>query len=193
MANSTKRSLAWEWLGQPGLEYLLLNEDEAGVKADGWIVAVLDGQVVKVRYTVECAAGWRFRRLELDLEPAGEGKQRLAVQLDSAGSWSVNGQPRSDLTGCTDIDIMVTPFTNTLPLRNLGLQVNQPRSIRVAYIRFPDLDVSPVDQEYTRLDPAEPPRRFRYHSLASGFVADLTVDRDGLVIDYPGIWRQISL
>jgi hypothetical protein len=111
---------------------------------------------------------------------------------DAQGYWSVDGQSRPDLAGCSDIDIMVTPFTNTLPIRNLGLRVNQPKAIRVAYIKVPDLDVSPMDQEYTWLDPDEPPTRFRYRNLTSGYTAELTVDRDGLVIDYPGIWRQIS-
>jgi hypothetical protein len=193
MAILTSRRMAWEWISQPGLEYLILDEVSAGIRAVGWIVATLDGKVVTLHYTVECAAGWRFQQLQLDLEATGVGLRRLSIRLDPQGNWFIDGRPCPDLAGCSYIDIMVTPFTNTLPIRNLELKVNQSESIRVAYIRFPELNVSPVDQEYTRLDPGEPPRRFRYHNLSSGYTAELDVDRDGLVVNYPGIWRQIGL
>ncbi len=192
MAILTKRSLAWEWISQPGLEYLILNEEASGIRASGWIVATLDVKVVKIHYSVECAAGWRFQQLQMDLESEAGGQRKLSIQHLPQRNWSVDGRPRSDLEGCSDIDIMVTPFTNTLPIRNLGLAVNQPMIIRVAYITVPELEVSPMDQEYTRLDPGEPPARFRYRNLSSGYTAELDVDRDGLVVNYPGLWRQIE-
>jgi hypothetical protein len=35
------------------------------------------------------------------------------------------------------------------------------------------------------------PGRFRFESPAFDFTADLTVDEDGLVIDYPGLFRRV--
>jgi len=57
----------------------------------------------------------------------------------------------------------------------------------MAYIRIPDLAVARAGQEYTRLDATH----FRYLSLSSGFTADLDFDADGLVKNYPAIWRMI--
>jgi len=88
------------------------------------------------------------------------------------------------------IDLSTTPFSNTLPIRRLALPLDAASVIRVVYISIPELSVEAFDQEYTRLVPAAPPRRFRYRSLASGFTAELAVDADGLVIDYPGLWRR---
>jgi hypothetical protein len=32
-----------------------------------------------------------------------------------------------------------------------------------------------------------------YFNLSSGYTAVLDVDRDGLVVNYPGVWRQIEI
>jgi uncharacterized protein len=61
--------------------------------------------------------------------------------------------------------------------------------IRVAYLAVPDLTVRAADQRYTCLDPG---RLYRYEGVTSGFVAELPVDPDGLVVDYPGFFRRIA-
>jgi hypothetical protein len=115
-----------------------------------------------------------------------------AVELvrDEAGAWRVDGARRPDLDGCEEIDIQATPFTNTLPIRRLRLRPDAPHRLRVAYVLVPSLTVEPGEQEYTRLDPGDPPRRFRYHNPGNGFVAVLDVDADGLVVEYGTIWRR---
>jgi hypothetical protein len=183
------RDIVWEWADRPGLEHLSLDIAPDGIAADGIVVVALDGRPVRLRYSVRCDARWGFREASLAVDR--DGVQRsLALARDENGQWRVDGGERTDLNGCTDIDIMTTPFTNTLPIRRLALTQDTATVIRVAYIRIPELSVAAFDQEYTRLDPAMPPRRFRYRSLASGFTAELTVDTDGVVIDYPGLWRR---
>jgi hypothetical protein len=51
-------------------------------------------------------------------------------------------------------------------------------------VRFPELTLQPLPQEYIRL--AE--RQYRYSSRGGAFVAKLTVDKDDLVMDYEGFW-----
>ena len=92
-----------------------------------------------------------------------------------------------DLRDCTDIDIAVTPFTNTLPIRRLNLEVGEAAEIDVVYVTVPDLTLSPAPQRYTRLDD----RIYRFESLDSGYTADITVDDHGLVTDYPGLFRRV--
>jgi hypothetical protein len=152
-------------------------------------MVALEGRPVRLRYSVRCDARWAFREASLTVDRDG-AQRSLALARDGDGRWRVDGGERADLGGCTDIDIMTTPFTNTLPIRRLGLPPNSAAVIRVAYIRIPELRVEAFDQEYTRLDPATPPRRFRYRSLASGFTAELAVDPDGVVVEYPGLWRR---
>jgi hypothetical protein len=91
------------------------------------------------------------------------------------------------LQGCLDIDIAACAFTNTLPIRRLALEVGQSAEIQVAYLHIPDLRVERVPQRYTRVAP----QRYRYEGLSTGFVAEITVDEDGLVIDYPQLCRRV--
>ena len=78
-----------------------------------------------------------------------------------------------------------TPATNTLPIRRLGLDVGEEAEIHVAWPVWPDLTLQRTLQRYTRL--AED--RYRYRQ--DEFDAGLTVDRQGLVLEYEGLWRAI--
>ncbi|MEZ5648695.1 MAG: putative glycolipid-binding domain-containing protein, partial [Alphaproteobacteria bacterium] len=109
---------------------------------------------------------------------------------DGEGQWKdQNGILVSELDGCIDIDISATPFTNTLPIRRLNLKQGEAADLSVVYIAVPELAPRKVRQRYTCLEPG---KIYRYEGLDSGFAAEITVDDDGLVIDYPGIFRRMS-
>jgi hypothetical protein len=81
-----------------------------------------------------------------------------------------------------EIDIWPTPFTNSFPICREPLTVGERREFKMAWIRAPDLTVHPQPQAYTRL--AE--RLYVFENLdGSGFRAELPVDEDGIVMDYP--------
>lgn len=162
---------------------------ETGVRADGTVVVAFDGDVLRVRYTILCDPGWRFREAEVALERAGEVRRR-SIARDPAGRWSVDGAARQDLAECADIDLMATPFTNTMPIRRLEPWSAVPAVMKVAYIRLPDLEVAMAEQEYTCRDAAGAPSLFVYRNLGSGFTAELSVDHDGIVVDYGDVWRR---
>ena len=183
------RDIVWEWVDRPGLEHLSLNVADDAITAEGLVVVALGGDVVRLNYSVRCDGGWNVREASLSLDDK-EGRRSTRLVRDDRGDWLVDGVKRPDLVGCTDIDIKATPFTNTLPIRRLTLDTDAPTGLRVAYIDIPALRIEPFDQEYSRLDPAVPSRRFRYRSVVSGFVADLEVDEAGVVIDYAGLWRR---
>jgi len=109
-------------------------------------------------------------------------------------TWKVNGRRRRDLDGCEDLDVAATPLTNTFPIRRLGLAVGLERTIRVAWLDVPSLRVIPVEQTYRRLGPVEAQpgvEAWEYSDPAHGSHR-LTVDEDGLVIDYEGLAERIA-
>jgi uncharacterized protein len=99
------------------------------------------------------------------------------------------------LQGCLDVDISVTPFTNTLPIRRLALQPSSTATLSMAYIEIPQMHVKVTEQRYTCLEVTPSGGKYRFESLEHGvasFSADLPVDQEGLVLDYPGLFRRVG-
>jgi hypothetical protein len=58
--------------------------------------------------------------------------------------------------------------------------------IKVVYISFPDLTISPVMQYYTLLRE----NIWLFEQPADNFSSTITVDAIGLVSDYPGLFQR---
>jgi hypothetical protein len=95
------------------------------------------------------------------------------------------------LEGCEYVDISETPFTSTLPIRRLGLAPGERADIRGAYFDGGELLPWPEPQRYTCLEKDYRCGLYRYLNLDGGFTADLPVDADGLVADYPGLFERV--
>jgi hypothetical protein len=105
------------------------------------------------------------------------------------GEWhDMNAETLPALEGCIDIDFEMTPFTNTLPIRRVPLAIGETRRFRMAYIPADTLEPFADEQIYTRLDE----RRYRFEEADGSFTADITVDDDGLVVDYPGLFERVA-
>lgn len=185
-----QRDIHWTPWDKPGAEHLRLAWGEDGLHADGLILLHADDRDHRIHYRVEADADWRFRRLHIALLGT---QHALHIEADEAGDWQVNRQPAPELAGCIDPDIQVTPFTNTLPIRRLELGEGEGAEITVAYVRVPELSVEPLTQRYTCLKAlGAQDGLYRYESAAMGdrMAADLPVDEDGLVLDYPESFRR---
>ncbi len=88
------------------------------------------------------------------------------------------------------MDISETPFTNSLPIRKLALAPGESAEISVAYFDGTELQPWPEPQRYTCLQKGEGSGLYRFLSLDGGFTAELPVDADGLVLDYPGLFNR---
>jgi hypothetical protein len=174
-----------DWSGT-GLQHLVLREGPQAVVAEGVVVGAVEQSPFAARFAVVCDGAWRVRRVEAAL--IGDDR-RIELASDGAGQWrDGDGTSRPDLSGAIDVDLPVTPFTNTLPIRRLGLHAGESADLRVVYIRLPEFTVTTDPQRYTCLEPG---RRYRYESLDSDFVREIEVDGDGLVVTYPGLFRRV--
>ena len=187
-----RRSWLWQRIDEPGLEHFVVEEPPDAIVLEGSLVASLEGQPLRLRYTVRCTAGFELRGVDLSCEAVAS--RRLVLQRDEDGRWTDgNGVELPQLRGCDDVDIAATPSTNTLPLRRLGLSRGESAEVRVAYVSVPDLAVSVDRQRYTLLRQSNSESVYRFESLdaAPGFVAELTVDADGFVMEYEGLFRRL--
>ncbi|WP_431265293.1 putative glycolipid-binding domain-containing protein [Roseateles chitinivorans] len=186
------RTVCWIPLwraAQPGvgIEHLRLSDGHA----DGVVIAVdEEGGPFRLAYRLDWDERWRLHEARLSLiDGEGASLRSMHLKTDGDGHWQDGaGRALADLDGCLDIDIWPTPFTNSFPIRRVPLAVGERRGFRMAWVDGTALTVRAQAQAYTRLDD----RLYRFESLnGSGFTADLPVDEDGIVIDYPRLFRRI--
>jgi uncharacterized protein len=183
----SKASVArWQDWKARGIEHLVLRQSSRGVVAESVVVASADGAPFAIRYRIRCDNSWRVRSAEVGI--VGHDR-KIEIAGDGKGHWSgASGKPLPKLAGAIDIDLSVTPFTNTLPIRRLKLKAGQSAEIVAVYILAPALTVTTDPQRYTCLEPG---RRYRYESIDSDFARDIEVDSRGLVVTYPGLFRRL--
>ena len=189
-----ERHVFWSpWAG-PGLEHLHVTQNTEQVVADGLILGMSGQEPFRVRYEIHCDQQWRVRTVQVSL--LGRSPQTLSLSTDGKGTWTTEtGAELAALRGCFDVDISATPFTNTLPIRRLALRPGQSATLSMVYIAVPQMQVTVAEQRYTRLEMTADGGRYRYESLQQGvsrFTAELPVDGDGLVGDYPGLFRRVG-
>lgn len=186
-----RRSVCWRptWSAShagDGLEHLLLAPREA----DGLVVAIDDARgPFRLSYRLRWDDPWTLRRAELGLATA-DARASLVLESDGRGRWTdATGAHLPALDGCVDVDVWPTPFTNSFPILRAPLAVGERREHRVAWIDGLALAVTAQRQAYTRLADGA----YRFESLdGGGFTAELTVGDDGLVLDYPGLFRRVA-
>jgi hypothetical protein len=144
----------------------------------------------RLHYEITCDSHWNVKQLEVVL--LNGNHKSIMLTADGKGHWTTPaGDPVHLLDGCIDIDISATPFTNTLPIRRLTLKPGQSAELLVVYILIPEMKLMTDRQRYTCLSTTNSGGLYRYESMDSDFSAELPVDSDGLVFDYPGLFKSI--
>jgi hypothetical protein len=180
----------WSFQNNLGIEHLRLMRLSDSIVAESIVVGVVNNKAFRAQYKIRCDLSWSIR--EIDIGSLDNESKPLQLRADGKAHWrTATGTALHPLDGCIDVDISVTPFTNTLPIRRLNLSHNQSAEISVTYIVVPELEVKPIKQRYTCLNRSPDGGLYRYENLTSRYQADLIVDEDGLVIDYPNVWRRV--
>jgi hypothetical protein len=191
MVNAPRRSICWVPMWNKnregvGLEHLLLAE-----RAANSVILAFDADhgPFRLTYRLTWDDSWRVR--DADLVATTEHSTRsLRLHTDGQGHWQhADGRAIEELDGCMDIDIWPTPFTNSFPIWREPMAVGERRQFRMAWVFAPDLTVRLQPQAYTRLAD----RLYLFESLdGSDFQAELPVDLDGIVLDYPDLFRRVE-
>jgi len=169
----------WRTWDHEHLETLTLRWENEGWTATGEV-----GRET-VMYVLRLSATWQIRQFLLfrDLD-----EPDLWLGADGTGRWGeMNGAHRHDLTGCTDVDLGVTPFTTSVAIRRLSLAVGDSAVSTMAAVDVDTLGVVPIEQRIERLTA----RRFRRTILATGERTEFDVDEYGLVHDEPDAYRRL--
>lgn len=177
------QSIVWRNTQTPGTDYCTLRTHPSGSNLNGAVVTVLESLPYLIHYEVRCDRTGQTKEVTVKAQ-SGEIARRLHLEVDDERRWWRDSREVSVLKGCVDVDLGITPATNTLPIRRLNLSVGENQEVRAAWVRFPHLSIEPLSQRYTRLDE----RHYRYKS-ETGFEVVLEADKTGLVTSYPSGWR----
>lgn len=180
------------WISPDGqkFEHLSMTTDENGHLADGVMIHLNPEKTYRLRYRIHCDSLWQVRSAEINRLDKTE--QSVVLLADGAGRWmNGRGVALRHLHGCCDLDIYFSPFTNTLAIRRLGLAPGESADIEVVYIDAYEMSVKVVQQRYTFMRVTAEGALYRYENLpAGGFTAELPVDADGLLLEYPGFFKR---
>jgi hypothetical protein len=194
--------LIWAGTDEWRAEVAHVQQGEGRFRATGVQVGI--GPVpYRVDYVLETGDAWVTRTLEVTA--AGDGWRRsLLLTRDPRGRWTAQGDaagavdlpaPGGDtagLDGAVDCDLGLSPLSNSMPILRHGLLHHGAGAVEctMAWVSVPDLSLHRSSQRYEHLRTTSTGAVVRFSS--GDFTADLQVDADGFVVDYPELARLVS-
>lgn len=172
----TARWRTWEGDGDETLTLRWENE--------GW-TAVGEVTRERVTYVIRLTSGWQTSQFLLFRD---QTEPDLWLGHDGHARWGeINGAHRPDLDGCLDVALHITPFTATLPIRRLQLEVGDAAEIVTATVDVDTLGVIPVTERYEHIAAGQ----YRVTHVRSGLEREFRIDEYGLVHDDDGLFRRV--
>ena len=183
----------WRDIDGASLELCDLREGEYddGNLLSCHVLLARTGRPMEIHYRIETDERWRTVMVSVALRNMpGNQDGRLLLRSDGEGRWHFgegDGAHAPAFDGMFDIDLGFTPATNLLPIRRLELDVGQSARVGAVWLQFPELQLRPFQQTYTRLTEDT----YRYQS-EGGFESEITVVRRGLPVTYRDGWERIA-
>ncbi len=154
-------------------------------------------------WTLDVGDGWLTDHLRV--RSLGKGWSRsLDLRRGRDGGWRATGTHTGtidlpdpgmaddvDLSDAVDCDLGLCPVTNAMPIRRLDLhrKDRDTTALTMAMVDVPSLQVSRGEQTYSSHE-SDGRRTVTYANSDNSFTSDLSVDHNGMVVDYPGLaWR----
>jgi hypothetical protein len=179
-------NLIWKATEYDSLENCIVTITANEVIIKSVIVGCKENVIFRIDYTIKTNSNWETLFCEL-ITQFGNARQVISFQGDGKGNWITGGILAINFKGCIDVDIPFTPLTNTLPINRLKLKEQKEENIKVIYIDIMESGIRPVSQKYKRLSGQE----YNYQNVPNDFEANISVDENAFVIDYPGLFRRL--
>ncbi len=186
--------LTWRAPDAPRMESVRVQLSGNRIRANGRIVsgATADHPAFGVYYDLHTDESGATKRLGLTVSLA-ERERQLVIARDEENMWLVTdarGQSRAAYDGALDIDMLFSPFFNTLPIRRARLQERAGTiTLPTLYLNLPDMTVVAATASYSSAGTGDGIKVISPGTDARGVT--VTVDADGFVIDYPGLATRI--
>jgi uncharacterized protein len=180
---NSEQSILWRRIDAPGHDACTVAAAGHGWRIQGAAAFQSENGVAHLKYEVHCNAQWQTQRATIQ-GVVGDREIDHRVRRTSNGIWTLNHITQPQLAHCSDLDLALTPATNTIAIRRLALDMGAFAEVRTAWLDVVGDEFSVLEQRYTR----ESNHHYRYDSARFDFHATLRVNDFGLVTDYPGLW-----
>ncbi|WP_433197621.1 putative glycolipid-binding domain-containing protein [Nocardia sp. CA-107356] len=181
--------LTWRAHNASRMESVRVTLNGNRIRAAGRMIggACADHPAFSASYDLVTDENGVTKRLSLRSTTAA-GERQASIARDEENYWLVDAggsHVRSTFGGALDVDVVLSPFFNTLPIRRFALQ-NAVDNIQVpvVYVRLPDLLVQEASLTYSS-------GATGISVLSPVSSATVTVDADGFLLDYPGLAERI--
>jgi hypothetical protein len=178
-------NILWKGIEYESLENCLITITEAGAQINSTIVGQYNGKIYLVNYQIKTNTTWETVSVTIE-SLINKQSQHWKLEGDGKDNWQLNDKAVPQFEGCIDVDIPLTPFTNSLPINRLKLAIGETQLIKVIYLDLLANEFKPVQQKYIRLKE----NVYHYENVPNDFEADIIVDRQGLVVDYPSLFTR---
>jgi uncharacterized protein len=185
MMSEILKTLFWKSEEEKSLEHFSLRKEEAHYHLEGTVFRTYSVPT-RIDYKIITFLNWHTYRIEVTV--SGATYKNLRIEVTPRQGWFAKHGMFEAFTGLIDVDLGITPSTNTLPINRLNLNIGNQTELTAVWIQFPKLTMKPLAQRYTRLSK----NIYRYENADGSFAADLTVDDLGIVKSYGEIWTRAS-
>ncbi|PPK65894.1 putative glycolipid-binding domain-containing protein [Actinokineospora auranticolor] len=188
----------WQGSRPATLESVRLLLTEGRLRASGRLIAAAHPDTGREAFSAsfdasfnDAARGAEAGRLLLRTTAAQE--RQVSVNRTEDGTWLVDhgdASRREEFDGALTIDVAGMVTLSALPIRRLGLhRQTGEHELPVVYVSMPELEVQVVRQRYRTVSVDE---RGAVIEFTQGEVTtELTVDADGVVVEYPGVASRV--
>jgi uncharacterized protein len=183
-----EKFVSWKGLNERiSLENCHIIQNSTGITVRSNITGIHEKIAFNCSYNFLISEDWNIQQFEVNLL-MNDQRTTLLMLKNESGKWLQKGRERSDLVGCIDIDLTVTPFTNTLPVNRLSIPVGDRKEISVVYIDLLENDIYRAEQVYTRLSEDA----YLFEMASVDFSAEIIInEKSGLVVDYPPLFTRV--
>lgn len=189
-SDDLKTVLTWTGSDVTRLEQARVQVSGLRVKAYGQIIAAAtdDHPAFSANYDLVTDDAGVTRRLAVHMIRES-GESHVSITRDGESTWLIqtaHGTERGDFHGAEDVDLVLSPLFNALPIRRLQLHTTPSEAVDVplVYLRLPEGTVEAVTTTY-----ASDGSTIAVRSPVGD--VSVTTDAAGFVVDYPGLSRRV--
>jgi len=179
-------NILWSGIEYHSMENCIVDVQSNGIAIHSVLLGFYQHKIYQVDYTLQLDRHWNVYSCHMQVQL--ENKKQTMDLNKKENKWFVNGTYHPEFDGCLDVDIPLTPLTNSLPINRLRLETHQEYEIDVLYIDVLEQEIKHVKQKYKRLSD----QVYHYENIPNDFEADIQVDTHGFVIDYPQLFKQTA-